>query len=93
MAFEFITDLHCSLRASSYVDAIFIDMPKAFNCLPHNRFLLKIRNIELDRNTNRWIKSFLSNSTQAVKIKNFYPKVCMPSLGYHEAQYWAPYYF
>lgn len=71
--FELITDLHTSLH-SSYIDAIFIDMSKAFDRVPHKRLMLKIRNLQLDLNTTRWIEAFLNNRTQSVKINNFLSK-------------------
>lgn len=68
--FELITDLHHSLHSSLYVDAVFVDFSKAFDRVPHNRLILKIRSLKLDQKTTQWIEQFLTNRHQSVKFQN-----------------------
>lgn len=68
--FELVTDLHSSLNVSRPVDAIFVDFSKAFDRVPHKRLFLKIRQLQLDQNTTRWIEEFLTNRFQTVKLNN-----------------------
>lgn len=68
--FELVTDLHQSLHSSLYVDAILVDFSKAFDRVPHNRLILKLRNLQLDHKTTKWIEQFLTNRKQFVKIQN-----------------------
>lgn len=68
--FELLTDLHDSMNNSRYTDAIFIDFSKAFDRVQHKRLMVKIRNLHLDDKTTQWIKSFLTNRVQSVKLNN-----------------------
>lgn len=68
--FELVTHLHSALNLSRPVDSIFIDFSKAFDRVPHKRLLLKIRHLQLDQNTTRWIEEFLTNRFQTVKLNN-----------------------
>lgn len=51
-------------------DAIFIDFSKAFDRVPHNRLKLKVRNLQLNYNTTRWIEEFLTNRFQVISLNN-----------------------
>ena len=52
------------------VDIIYIDFSKAFDIVPHQRLLKKMENLGIAGNTLQWIKSFLSDRKQRVRVKN-----------------------
>lgn len=69
--FELVSDLHSSMHALQYTDAIFIDFAKAFDRVPHKRLLSKIRKLQLNDQITTWIENFLSNRYQRVIINEF----------------------
>ena len=52
------------------IDEIFLDFAKAFDKVPHQRLLLKLRKYGIDGNLLCWIESFLGSRKQYVRIKN-----------------------
>lgn len=68
--FELTTDLHDSLHKSLHTDAIFIDLSKAFDRVPHKRLIRKINRLKLDEKTSQWINEFLCGRTQSVRIND-----------------------
>ena len=51
-------------------DVVYLDFRKAFDTVPHNRLLFKLSKYGIQGNLLLWIKDFLSNRTQYVKINN-----------------------
>ena len=59
----------CSgLDKREFFDAVTIDFKKAFDVVPHHKLLLKLTSIGLCGKTIEWIKSFLANRKQRVRI-------------------------
>ena len=59
----------CSgLDKREFFDAVTIDFKKAFDVVPHHKLLLKLTSIGLCGQTIEWIKSFLANRKQRVRI-------------------------
>lgn len=56
------------LEMGESVDVIYTDFAKAFDSVPHQRLIRKLENIGVTGNTLAWIKSFLSNRLQCVRI-------------------------
>ena len=54
------------------VVVICTDFANALNRVPHKRLLKKLENIGIVGNTLNWVKSFLSNRTQCVRVGNEY---------------------
>ena len=50
------------------VDCIYLDFAKAFDTVPHKRLLNKLKAYGITGNLLNWIKAFLSDRTQAVKV-------------------------
>lgn len=50
------------------VDAIYFDFAKAFDTVPHRRLIGKLRSYGISGNILQWIKSFLEDRTQIVKV-------------------------
>ena len=49
-------------------DVIYTDFSKAFDSVAHERLLKKLKSIGITGNLLSWIKSFLKNRTQCVKV-------------------------
>ena len=54
------------------MDAIYTDFEKAFDKVPHNRLLQKLRSYNIDKDIINWIQSFLINRKQRVKVNGKY---------------------
>lgn len=68
---KIIEDWKKALDENKYVAAILMDLSKAFDCLPHDLLLLKIKFYGVSNSALDLIQSYLSNRKQCVKIGNF----------------------
>ena len=50
------------------VDTIYLDFSKAFDCVPHRRLIGKLEAYGITGNILKWVKSFLNERTQVVKV-------------------------
>ena len=57
-----------TLNSSSSIDMIYLDFAKAFDKVDHNILLHKVKAIGIQGKLGIWIKSFLSNRTQHVRL-------------------------
>ena len=64
-----IDDLARGLNDKQQIDAILLDFSKAFDCVPHQRLLLKLKHYGVCGNILSWIEDFLSARTQEVIIE------------------------
>ena len=62
-------DLAQSLDKKKQTDLAILDFSKAFDRVPHQRLLKKLRHYGIQGNTSKWIESFLSGRTQQVVIE------------------------
>jgi ribonuclease P/MRP protein subunit RPP40 len=67
---ESLRDWFVALNNKHSVDVIYIDFQKAFDTVSHSKLILKLESYGLSDPLLRWIKAFLSNRTQAVKISD-----------------------
>jgi ribonuclease P/MRP protein subunit RPP40 len=51
------------------MDIIYLDFAKAFDKVPRQRLLKKLRAKKIDERTVNWIENWLSNRTQVVSIQ------------------------
>ena len=65
-----INDFAIALNNSEQVDAIFLDLSKAFDTVPHKRLCNKLSFYGIRGALLRWIESFLTNRTQQVIIND-----------------------
>ena len=63
-----IEDWKQALDDNKYVAAILMDLSKAFDCLPHDLLLLKLKYYGLSENALKIMKSYLTNRKQCVKL-------------------------
>jgi hypothetical protein len=57
-----------SIDEGDNIDAIFLDFSKAFDTVPHERLLVKLRNIGISGHVLEWIEAFLKNRKQRVIV-------------------------
>ncbi len=67
--YDFVTE---SIDKGQIVDAVFFDYSKAFDSVPHPILLSRLEGCGVEGNLLLWIKSFLSNRSQSVKIGDTY---------------------
>ena len=56
------------LEGGGSVDTIYLDFKKAFDTVPHNRLIQKLRGYGIGDNIVRWIEAFLTDRTHKVTI-------------------------
>ena len=61
-------DLRKSLDNKEQVDAVILDFSKAFDRVPHQRLLLKLRHYGIQGSLLEWIENFLTQRTQRVVV-------------------------
>ena len=59
-----------SLDKNTPVDAVYLDFKKAFDTVPHNRLLTKLESYGVTGKVLEWVKTFLSDRKQYVKVNN-----------------------
>lgn len=67
---KIIEDWKKALDDNKFVAAILMDLSKAFDCLPHNLLLLKLKTYGLSDNAVELLCSYLSQRKQCIKISN-----------------------
>ena len=63
-----MNDLLEAFNDKNQVDLIILDFSKAFDMVPHQKLLHKLRNYGIDGKLNVWIEQFLSNREQRVLV-------------------------
>jgi len=56
------------LENGGHVDVVYTDFEKAFDKVPHKRLINKLASYGIDNHTIEWIKAFLCNRKQRVKL-------------------------
>ena len=67
---EVIEDFHKLRQEGEPFDIIYLDFKKAFDSVPHQRLLTKLRGYGIEGKVLQWIKAFLLNRTQRIKVGN-----------------------
>ena len=65
-------DWASSRNKSKPTDVIFLDFSKAFDSVPHERLLLKLKGHGIDGSLLRWFRSFLTDRKQRVVVRGTY---------------------
>ena len=63
-----VNDLAQSLDSKKVTDMLILDFSKAFDTVPHKRLLGKLEHCGVDRDTHKWISSWLTHRTQRVVV-------------------------
>lgn len=59
------------INTKNQTDTIYLDIRKAFDTVPHNELLIKLKTMGISGNLWLWFQSYLSNRQQCVKIHNY----------------------
>ena len=65
-----IEDWKLAIDENEIVGALFMDLSKAFDCLPHSWIIAKLHAYDLSFDSCELLSSYLSDRVQRVKIKN-----------------------
>ena len=65
---EYLEHITEQIDKHNPVDCIFLDFAKAFDKVPHERLLLKVKSLGVDGKILGWIKDWLSNRKQSVVL-------------------------
>ena len=57
-----------SLDDDNDVDIVYLDFCKAFDCVPYQCILFKLKAYDISSNVLNWIMNFLSNNQQGVNV-------------------------
>ena len=64
-----LDDWSSALESGHQVDVIYLDLQKAFDKVPHARLLSKLESYGISGKLLQWIKHFLSNRRQCVRLR------------------------
>ena len=67
-----IEDWKKAVNNNLYVAAVLMDLSKAFDCLPHDLLLLKLKVYSLSENALNLTDDYLSNRKQCVKVGTYF---------------------
>ena len=65
---SFTEDLYASLNKGNYTMSLFLDLKKAFDTVNHDILLSKLHHYGIRGVSYQWLKNYLSNRKQHVKI-------------------------
>ena len=64
-----VDDIARSVEKGKQVDAVLLDFSKAFDRVPHQRLLIKLKHYGITGNLNKWISNFLTTRSQRVVLE------------------------
>lgn len=64
-----LQDFVCNFDKKTQIDVVVLDFAKAFDTVPHNRLLGKLRHYGINGMLHLWISSFLKGRTQSVVVE------------------------
>ena len=67
---DFFEEVYENVDSENSVDIIYLDFAKAFDKVPHERLVKKLRSCGISGNLLRWITNWLKNRRQQVRIKD-----------------------
>ena len=65
-----LDDWYKAIENKQNVDVIYLDISRAFTCVPHNRVLSKLYNFGIKGSLLGWFRSFLKERRQRVRVNN-----------------------
>nr|CAD2201910.1 unnamed protein product [Meloidogyne enterolobii]CAD2204097.1 unnamed protein product [Meloidogyne enterolobii]CAD2204993.1 unnamed protein product [Meloidogyne enterolobii]CAD2206028.1 unnamed protein product [Meloidogyne enterolobii] len=65
-------DISFALDNKNLINIVYFDLAKAFDSIPHERLLTKLKVIGIEKSLLKWISNYLHNRKSVVKIGNEY---------------------
>lgn len=81
-------DFATAIDNHQQIDAVFLDLSKAFDRVPHNLLVARLSEIGLPDITVRWIKAYLKNCTQFVECDDVWSDSLRVLSGVPQGQCW-----
>ena len=85
-----VNDLANVLDRQSQADVVIVDLSKAFDLVPHQRLLSKLRYFGITRKLRNWIKKFLTMRTQQVLLEVVYSSSITVASGVPQGTVFGP---
>lgn len=82
--------INSSLEAGQQVDSVYTDFCKAFDKVNHHLLLRKLRSYGISGQLFSWLKSYLVDRTQRVKVRNRLSEVINASSGVPQGSHLGP---
>ena len=64
-----VNDWSLALESGNSVDVVYLDLRKAFDCVPHRQLLTKLQSYGITGKLLDWIEDFLADRKQRVSIR------------------------
>ena len=64
-----VDDIAKSIEKGKLIDAVLLDFSKAFDRVPHQRLILKLKHYGITGNICNWVSNFLTSRTQRVILE------------------------
>ena len=87
---SYLTECAEIVASGKVVDAIYFDFAKAFDTVPHQRLLSKLTSYGIGGSLLEWIKSFLFDRHQIVKVNGIESYSCMVKSGVPQGSVLGP---
>ena len=87
----FCDSIRRSMDAGKLTGALFIDLKKAFDTVPHDDVICKLRRFGLEKNSLVWMASYLITDLRLFVSEINYPVQCPSSVAYRKAASLARY--
>ena len=71
-----VQELAKNMSSGKQIDAILLDLSKAFDRVPHRRLLMKLDHYGIRGTTLKWIQDFLKGRTQQVLLDGTHSSTC-----------------
>ena len=84
---QILVDWTETLESCGRIDAVYTDVEKAFDKVPRNRLLSKLKANKLHNTIIEWIKNFLTDRKQRVRVNGKFSCWAKVFSGYHKVRY------